>query len=317
MAITKGEFTPSRELPAQATRRRIISRRKLIFWSGLVLPVLAVLAVGASLAEDGIVREPNIVYAEPDGKPLHLDFMRPEGPGPFPLVICVHGGGWRAGSRADYKAFQTNMAKQGIATASVQYRLAPAAKFPAQTDDVRNALNFVLADPDRFRVDPRRILWMGGSAGGHLALLVGLEKSETYTTRLIVNVAGPTDLRTFKSLPSGDDALKKHVSRDSSELLIDLLGSADRTADIYREASPIEHLRAHSPRIVTYHGEKDDIVPIFQADSLHAKLRELKVPERLFKAKSGGHNIGAWDKDELLASMLDMAKEIQTAIKID
>lgn len=317
MAITKGEFTPSRELPAQATRRRIISRRKLIFWSGLVLPVLAVLAVGASLAEDGIVREPNIVYAEPDGKPLHLDFMRPEGPGPFPLVICVHGGGWRAGSRADYKAFQTNMAKQGIATASVQYRLAPAAKFPAQTDDVRNALNFVLADPQRFRADPRRILWMGGSAGGHLALLVGLEKSEAYTTRLIVNVAGPTDLRTFQSLPSGDDALKKHVSRDSSELLIDLLGSADRTADIYREASPIEHVRADSPRIVTYHGEKDDIVPISQADSLHAKLRELKVPERLFKAKSGGHNIGAWDKDELLASMLDMAKEIQTAIKID
>ncbi len=86
----------STDVPGPAARRRIISRRKLILWSGLVLPILAVLAVGASLAEDGIIRQPDIVYAEPDGKPLHLDFMRPEGPGPFPLVICVHGGGWRA-----------------------------------------------------------------------------------------------------------------------------------------------------------------------------------------------------------------------------
>ncbi len=131
------------------------------------------------------------------------------------------------------------MAKRGIATISVQYRFAPAAKFPAQLNDVRQALEFVLADRERFPIDASRVLWMGGSAGAHLALLAGMEESERYTSRLIVNVAGPTDLRSFKSLPSGDRTLKRYVSRDSTGLLSDLLGTEDRDAEIYAQASPI------------------------------------------------------------------------------
>lgn len=277
--------------------------------------ILAGLVVGARSADDPLVRQPNLVYDRPDGQPLHLDFMAPPGDGPFPLVVCVHGGGWCRGSRTEFKDFQTNLARQGIASAAVQYRLAPQARFPAQQNDLRNALKFVLASPQQFPIDPHRILWMGGSAGGHLVLLAGMEKSDTYTTRLIINVAGPTDLRTFQSLPAGDAALKKHVSRDSAGLLEDLLGTADRTAEIYRTASPVESVRADGPRVVTYHGEKDDIVPISQAEALHAKLRDLKASEKLFKAKSGGHDIGGWEATERIAALLDLVKEIQEAIK--
>lgn len=279
--------------------------------------VLTVMVLSAQSADDGLVRLPNVIYARPDGKPLHLDFVRPQGDGPFPLILCVHGGGWRVGSRTEYKDFQTNMAKAGIATAAIQYRLAPQSTFPAPLQDLRQALKHVLASPDEFHIDPQRVIWMGGSAGGHLVLLAGLEKSDTYRTRLIINVAGPTDLRTFQSLPAGDAALKKFVTRDSSELLADLLGSADRTAPIYRDASPIEHLRPDCPRIVTYHGEKDDIVPIAQAEALHEKLRELKASEKLFKAKSGGHDLGGWEANERLEALLDVVKEIQAAIRAD
>lgn len=285
--------------------------------AAVVLGLVAALAVAAAPKGDegSLVSLPDVVYSQRSGKSLHLDFVRPQGDGPFPLVVCIHGGGWRGGSRTDYADFQKSMAGIGVATASVQYRFAPDAKFPSQLDDLRGALRFLLADTDRFKVDSKRILWMGGSAGGHLALLAGLETSDQYTTRLIINVAGPTDLRNFKSLPAGDAVLKKFATRDSSELLEDLLGTADRSAEIYERASPVVLVRKDSPRVVTCHGEKDDIVPISQAELLHEKLRELKVPEKLIRAKSGGHDLGAWEANERLQAILGVVDEIKSAIK--
>ena len=284
----------------------------------LVRTALFVLVAATNViqaSDDNLVRLPDVVYDQPAGKPLHLDYVRPQGEGPFPLVVCIHGGGWRQGSRTDYKDFQTNMAGMGVATASVQYRFAPEAKFPAQLEDIRSALKFVLADSGKFRADAKRVLWMGGSAGGHLALLAGLEPSQNHTTKLIVNVAGPTDLRTFKSLPSGDAVLKTYVSRNSSELLEDLLGTSDRKAAIYATASPVTHLRAGAPRIVTCHGEKDDLVPIAQAEALHEKLHELKASELLIRSKSGGHDFGSWETSERTSALIKIVEEIKTAIQ--
>lgn len=285
----------------------------LIF--GLLMTVS--LSAGCNKTDEKLVRMLDVTYDRQDGHDLKLDFVRPEGDGPFPLVVCVHGGGWRQGSRTEYKEFQNSMAAQGIATASVQYRFAPTAKFPAQLNDVRSAVQFVVKDQARFKVDRSRIIWMGGSAGGHLSLLAGLEKSELYTTRLIINVAGPTDLRTFKSLPTGDAVLKQYVTRDSSELLADLLGTPDRTADIYRTASPVELIRSDSPRVITFHGDKDDIVPVTQAEALHEKLKELKVPEKLVIGAGGGHDFGGWPQTELLRSLNLLVEEIKTAIKVE
>lgn len=292
-------------------------RRTLILAWSLTLGVLGSLALGCQPVDDSIVRQLDVEYSTPDGESLKLDFVRPAGEGPFPVVIAIHGGGWRTGSRTEYKDFQTNMARLGVATAAVQYRLAPQFKFPAPLDDVSAALKFLLDDPEQFKLDPQRVIWMGGSAGGHLALLAGLQQDDSYQTRLIINVAGPTDLRTFESLESGDAALKQYVSRDSAELLEDLLGSTDRTADVYRQASPIEFIRAEGPRIVTFHGEKDDIVPVTQGRTLHEKLKEIGASERLFIAASGGHDIGRWAPGELTTAMLAMIEEIQKAAELD
>jgi len=207
------------------------------------------------------------------------------------------------------------MAGKGVATVSVQYRLSTEAQFPAPIEDIRKALNFVLADHARFPVDPKRVMWMGGSAGGHLALLAGFEKRTGFESRLIVNVAGPADLRTFKSLPSGDAILKKYVTRDSSELVADLLGTADRSAEIYRIASPVENLRPDGPRVLTLHGDKDDIVPIAQSEALHAKLRELQIPEKLLRIPGGGHDMGAWNADERLKALIEVVEAIEAEAK--
>ncbi len=273
------------------------------------------LAVGCQDSDDSINRQLDVVYSSPAGEPLKLDFVRPRGDGPFPLVVCIHGGGWRQGSRTEYKDFQTNMAGQGIASASVQYRLAPQATFPAPLDDIKAALEFLLADSSQFKIDASRIIWFGGSAGGHLALLVGLEDRPNYRTRLILNGAGPTDLRTFRSLPTGDDVLKRFVTRNSSELLEDFLGTPDRKADVFKRASPIEHVRKEGPRIVTIHGGKDDIVPLAQAQLLHSKLREIKASERLIVGASGGHDFATWDPKERTDALLALIDEIQKAVK--
>lgn len=287
-------------------------RTLVMAWS-LTLGLLGSMVSGCQRVDDSIVRQLDVEYSRPEGEALKLDFVRPVGDGPFPVVIAIHGGGWRQGARTEYKDFQTNMARIGVATAAVQYRFAPQSKFPAPLDDVKAALKFLLDDPEQFKLDPQRVMWMGGSAGGHLALLAGLQEDDSYKTRLILNVAGPTDLRTFESLESGDAVLKQYVGRDSSELLEDLLGTTDRTADIYRQASPIEFIRADGPRIVTFHGEKDDIVPVTQGRTLHEKLKEIGAPERLFIAASGGHDIGRWAPNELTTAMLAMVEEIQKA----
>ncbi len=279
-----------------------------------VLVTFALIAASFAHAQD-VLRVPDVVYDKPNGQELRLDFVRPKGEGPFPVVFLVHGGAWRLGSRTEYKGMQTSLAEKGIATVAVQYRFAPEAKFPAQLEDIQNAAKFVVEHNERFRIDPKRVIWMGGSAGGHLSLLAGFAKSDLYTTRLIINVAGPTDLRNFKSLATGDDALKQVTGRDSSGIIEDLLGTADRNAEIYQQASPVEQVRADSPRVLTFHGDKDDIVPVTQAELLHAKLRELKVPEKLVIGKGGGHNFGAWEAGEQFKALLVVAQEIKNAVQ--
>jgi acetyl esterase/lipase len=270
-----------------------------LLWSGVILS-LAVVALGrvnGAPAAD-LVRQPDLVYSTSDGEQLKLDLVRPQGDGPFPLLVCIHGGGWRQGSRQEYKDLQTTMAGFGYATASVQYRFAPKHSFPAPLDDVQQAIRFLLKHRAEYRIDPDRVGFLGGSAGGHLSLLAGFTAPADWKVRAIVNVAGPTDLRTFRALKSGDTVLKGGVGRDSSELVADLLGTDDRAAAVYRDASPVAFVTASSPPVITLHGDADDIVPIDQAETLHTALKEAGVTENLVRIPKGGHDLGRWPETE-------------------
>jgi acetyl esterase/lipase len=277
----------------------------------MLLSVITVVAWGAWIYADAPkgINQPNVVYAMHDATDLHLDFVRPEGDGPFPLVLCIHGGGWRAGSRQDYREFQQKISEMGFASASVQYRFAPKHLFPAQLDDVRAAIEFLAKNKAEYRIDPQRIATFGGSAGGHLALLSGLtagDESAPYKVVAIVNICGPTDLTSFRSTTAGDKVLKQGVGRDSGELLEDLLGSADRTAAIYATASPINMITADSPAVLTAHGTADDLVPLEQAEKLHAALKEKKVSEQLIVVKDGGHDLGQWPEPARTNSLIQI-----------
>src|SRR5436309_248740 len=124
---------------------------------------------------DNLLFEQNVAYAQADPQQI-MDVVRPRATAgqSHPAVVCIHGGGFRAGSRKGYLDQCVRLAQRGYVAATVDYRLAPAAPFPAAVHDVKAAVRYLRANAARFEIDPSRICVTGGSAGGHLALFLGL-----------------------------------------------------------------------------------------------------------------------------------------------
>src|SRR5207249_346098 len=124
---------------------------------------------------EGVAFETNIEYANADGQHLQLNLARPKtGDGPFPAVICIHGGGFRAGKREGYDGLCLRLAQNGYVAMTVSYRLAPKYRFPAAVHDVKAAVRWARANAGKYHLDPARIGVTGGSAGGHLAQFLGV-----------------------------------------------------------------------------------------------------------------------------------------------
>src|SRR5438093_4216846 len=155
---------------------------------------------------DSVVFEPDIEYTNPDEQHLRLDLARPKvGDGPFPAVVCIHGGGFRAGSRKGYDSLCICLAEQGYVAVTVTYRLAPKYQFPAAIHDVKAAVRWLRANAKKYQVHPDRIGVTGGSAGGHLAQFLGVtadarqfegdggNPEQSSRVACVVNYYGPSD----------------------------------------------------------------------------------------------------------------------------
>ncbi len=254
---------------------------------------------------------PDLVYSTLGKRELHLDLCLPTATNPTPLVVWIHGGGWHAGSYKESADGMAGFANLGIASASVEYRLAQEARFPAQRDDLHAALRYLVQIAPRYNFDPRRVILLGGSAGGHLALLMGFDPKPAagMMIRGIINLDGPTHLGMFPTDPLGDAELKSSGSTmGARELVADFLGTSDRSATIYAEASPLTWVRPGVPPVLTLHGSDDHIVPFSQAEALHAALRHFGVEEKLLRGAGGGHTLESWpkaDKDQAILAMRD------------
>ncbi|HEX4607505.1 MAG TPA: alpha/beta hydrolase, partial [Urbifossiella sp.] len=143
------------------------------------LAALALLAPTLALADDPPKPSPkmttanDLVYTKAGDDELKLDLARPEGDGPFPAVLVIHGGGWSSGNKASNRGALAEFAKRGYVAVSPQYRFAPKHTFPAQVHDVKAAVRWLRAHKDEYKVDPDRIGAVGFSAGGHLSLMQG------------------------------------------------------------------------------------------------------------------------------------------------
>lgn len=218
---------------------------------------------------------PGVRYGEVTGyRPLELDLYLPDGGGPLPVVVYIHGGGWRRGSRreplpAAGPGFYEFLAAQGFAVAAIDYRLSAEARFPAQLEDVRTAVGWIRDNAASHGLDPGGVFLWGDSSGGHLALLAALTGSEV---RGVVAWFPVTDL---VGLPSDVANAGGVPDRGPDSREAKLLGApAWSVPGLARQASPVAHASAGAPPVLLMHGAEDDMVPPAQsarlAEALHA-----------------------------------------------
>ncbi|MEO8415387.1 MAG: alpha/beta hydrolase [Ginsengibacter sp.] len=220
----------------------------------------------------------DIEYKNINGKSLQLDMYKPKNlVKPAPLLVFIHGGGWTGGKRADYLVYLVAFAKKGYITATVSYRLVKDSVYPACVEDITDAVQWLFKNGDKYGYDPDRIALIGGSAGGHLALLgaYGWRKpgatNDTAVSvsgrhiKAVVDLYGPADFTTeFAKNNSTVTNFLGHTYKENSEL--------------FTEVSPVHYLDKTDPPTMILHGTSDETVPVSQSDELKEKLDSLGIP---------------------------------------
>lgn len=227
----------------------------------------------------------DVVYRTIMGyRPLTLDLYLPDDPG-APIILFVHGGGWRMGSKATFTptisvadSFEKIVAA-GFAVASLDYRLSGEATFPAQVDDVRAALAWVREHAVEYGVDASRVVLWGESAGATLAALVGLEADSGVLG--IIDWYGPSDLIAMAQLAPEDAA----HSREGEWLG----ASAFDNPELGRAASPVFAVHEGAPPFYIAHGTADEFVPFAQSEALASALREHGVDVSFTAVEGANH----------------------------
>jgi acetyl esterase/lipase len=219
--------------------------------------------------------------------------------GPSTLIFWLHGGAWML-SNKDWNNVKY-LVKQGYALASVDYRLSGDAGFPAQIKDCNTALNFILAHSDSYGIDPKHFVVGGASAGGHLALLLGLARNEkafgadpSLKPFAILDFFGPTDLTTIL-----DEVGPGHGHQVLEDAQQRLLGSLTNQLDMTRAASPIIYVSPGNPPVLILHGDKDDLVPYSQSQRLHSRLDQVGVSNEFVTVQGAGHDGPMFETPEI------------------
>ena len=221
----------------------------------------------------------DVVYKQVDSISLKLDIYRPGGLAtPRPALIFIHGGGWSKGDKSDYLPYLIDYAQKGYVTVTVSYRLSKVARFPAALEDIQDAVQWIRDHSGDYLIDPDRIALIGGSAGGHLALMQAYSDTSGKKVQAVVNIYGPTDLTT-------------EYARNRGECLQFLGRTYAEAPGLYRDASPRTHISADDPPTLIFHGTIDSLVPVSQSDSLHKWLDQAGVPNEYHRLKGWPHTM--------------------------
>lgn len=231
----------------------------------------------------------DLVYREIDGVRLALDAHIPEGKGPFPAAILVHGGGWVAGDKQQYITYIFQpLSDAGFAWFSINYRLAPQHRFPADAEDVEEAIRWVKANGEKYHVDVKRIALIGESAGGHLVSYVGAHQAKGTEVAAVVSLYGIHDFISasveWKPIPTEILQLFgiQAIEADSAPILID--------------ASPVTYVKKEMPLFLLMHGTKDEDVPYEQSVEMCDKMKKVGAKCDLITIEGAPHGMDHWEE---------------------
>jgi alpha-L-fucosidase 2 len=229
----------------------------------------------------------DMVYGEAGGVKLTFDASIPDGQGPFPAAVLVHGGGWVAGDKQQYITyiFQA-LSDAGFAWFSINYRLAPQYKFPAPADDVEQAVRYVRENARKYNIDANCIALIGESAGGHLVSFVGA-RDPGLGVVAVVSLYGIHDFiaAALEWKPFPHEVLDlfgiKQVNAETASLLV--------------QASPVIYANKHMPPFLLIHGSKDEDVPYDQSVEMCNRMKHVGARCDLITVTGAPHGMDHWE----------------------
>jgi len=250
--------------------------------------------------------QPDIVYGTANSTPLKLDvWYQHDVKTPQPTLVYIHGGGWIFGTKETSVLQFLPFLEKGWRVVNVEYRMASNSLAPAAVEDTRCALRWVFRNAQMWNFDTSKIVLTGHSAGGHLSLITGMLPDgtgldnncygdEKLNVAAIINWYGITDVNDLIQGPN----LKNYAPM--------WMGSQTNAAEIAKRVSPLTYVRPGLPPILTFHGDKDDVVPYSQAVRLHDALTKANVKNKLVTIPGGGH--GGWTQGQYLTAYAEVWK---------
>ncbi|HUQ71822.1 MAG TPA: alpha/beta hydrolase [Planctomycetaceae bacterium] len=244
----------------------------------------------AALLPEGARVERDVAYVSDGHERQKLDLYIPPGDNSKrPLIVWVHGGGWKQGSKEHTPAIPA--LSQGCVVASINYRLSQHAPFPAQIQDCQAAIRWLRGNAEKYGIDPDRIGVWGASAGGHLVALLGTasdtdawekigeHRDQSAKVQCVVDWFGPADFSLF-----GEIVAKPGTSVGQ------LIGPIDGDAkEKFRRASPVTYITHDDPPFLIMHGDQDKLVPLRQSEKLRDDLKAAGVTVELVTLEGAAH----------------------------
>jgi acetyl esterase len=248
----------------------------------------------------------DLAYADRSGKPLLLDMHVPDGPGPFPAAILIHGGGFDGGSKStNVRPLFEPLANAGFAWFSVDYRLAPAAHFPEAIRDIDDGIAWVKTNASKYHVDPSKIVIIGESAGGFFVNYIGTHQRREVPVAAVVDFYGPSDYGQLAQLrkahPERFDmaTINRHAANGGGIHFFGVEQLDESGLAKLRTFAPIDGVHKGMPPFLCIHGTNDDQVTYEQSTAFCDAIRRVGSKCELITIEHGGHGMSRWREPEM------------------
>ena len=261
---------------------------------------------GAATLFGAALDQKDVVYAQPDGRPVKLDLHVPDGPGPFPAAILIHGGGFDEGSKStNPRPLFEPLTNAGIAWFSIDYRMAPEFRFAQANEDVVSAIKWLKANAGTYHVDTSKIALIGESAGGFLVNYAGTHETPETRLRAVVDLYGPVDYGKLaeerRDHPERFNmtSINRHAANGGS---IHFFGSEQLDAAGLAKLhaiSPLFAVHKGMPPFLAIHGTKDDQVTFAQSIAMCDAMHQVGAICELITIEGGGHGMSGWKAPEM------------------